>query len=62
MKQQAREHQKSPIFRSDQIDELCAWAANNCTVFANIKANKEEWKQMLIDDFVYAKRGNVIFI
>ncbi len=50
----------SPVFKT--LDELCEWCEKNATTFADLKATKEEWKQMLSDDFVYSKRGNVIFI
>ena len=51
---------RSPVFKT--LDELCEWCAENDTVFADIKATKEEWKKMLDDDFVHAKVGNTIFI
>jgi len=50
----------SPVFAS--LDELCEWCEENATTFADFKATKEEWKQMLNDDFVFHKQGNVIFI
>lgn len=50
---------RSPVFKT--LDELCDWCAENDTVFANIKATKEEWKEMLQADFVCAKQGNAIF-
>jgi hypothetical protein len=53
---------KSPVFKADQLDELCEFAAENCTTFASFKATKEEWKQMLTDGFVHVKQGNVIFM
>jgi hypothetical protein len=52
----------SPIFKSDELEKLCEWAAENCTTFANLKATKEEWFKMLSDDFVFAKQGNSIFM
>jgi hypothetical protein len=52
----------SPVFRSDQFDELCEYAAENCTTFANYTATKEEWKKMLSDGIVYHTEGNFTFI
>jgi hypothetical protein len=52
----------SPVFKSDELDKLCEFAAENCTTFADFKATKEEWLKMLSDDFVCVKLGNVTFI
>jgi hypothetical protein len=41
----------SPVF--DSLDKLCEWCEDNETTFADYKATKEEWKQMLSDNFVY---------
>ena len=49
----------SPVFET--LGELCEWCAENDTVFADIKATKEEWKKMLEADFVHAKVGNAVF-
>ena len=51
---------RSPVFET--LDELCEWCAENDTVFADIKATRDEWKKMLGSDFVHAKIGNSIFI
>lgn len=50
----------SPVFKT--LDELCEWCEINATTFANFKATKEQWKEMLDKDFVSHKQGNVIFI
>lgn len=50
----------SPVFET--LDALCEWCEENATIFANIKAAKEEWKQMLDNEFVFHKSGNAIFI
>jgi hypothetical protein len=50
----------SPVFET--LDELCEWCEENATTFANFKTTKEQWKQILSDDFVYEKQGNVMFI
>lgn len=50
----------SPVFKT--LDKLCEWCEENATTFANYKASKEEWKQMLEDDFVHHKQGMAIFI
>lgn len=52
---------KSPVFHKDDLDKLCEYAAENATVFAHFKATKEEWKEMLLDDFVCHKEANVTF-
>jgi len=49
----------SPVF--DSIEELCEWAADNATTFADFKVSANEWKTMLADDFVYHKEGSFIF-
>ena len=50
----------SPVFAT--FDELCEWCAENATTFASYKATKEEWAQMLNDDFVCHQQGNVIMM
>jgi hypothetical protein len=50
----------SPVF--DSLEKLCEWAERNATTFGSSTATKEDWKQMLSDDFVYHKEGNHIFI
>lgn len=50
----------SPVFKT--LDELCGWCELNATTFASFKASKEEWKQMLDDDFVFHQSGNAIFM
>lgn len=50
----------SPVFVT--LEELCEWCEDNATTFADFKASKEEWMQMLSDNFVYHKAGNAIFI
>ena len=50
----------SPVFET--LDELCEWCESNYTVIAVMKVSKEQWKEMLDADFVYAKVGNAVFI
>lgn len=50
----------SPVFET--LDGLCEWCEINATTFGKSKATKEDWKNMLSDDFVYHNEGNVIFI
>lgn len=50
----------SPVFKT--LDELCEWCEDNYTVFADMKASKKQWKEMLDADFVHAKIGNAVFI
>lgn len=51
---------QSPVFKT--LEELCEWCEENATTFAHFKASKEEWINMLNDDFVHHKQGNAIFI
>lgn len=50
----------SPVF--DTLEKLCEWCEVNATTFANFKATKEEWIQMLSDGLVAHKEGNCIFV
>ena len=50
----------SPVFET--LDKLCEWCEVNATTIGRFRATKEEWKQMLLDDFVYHKEGNVVFM
>lgn len=49
----------SPVFAT--LEELCAWAEDNATTFADFKATKDQWREMLDDDFVHHQEGNLIF-
>lgn len=51
---------QSPVFAT--LDELCEWCGNNATTFGDYTATKEEWKQMLTDDFVHHTEGNITFM
>jgi len=50
----------SPVFKT--IDELCEWAENNATTFADYKTTKEEWKKMFEKNFVSHQVGNMVFM
>jgi len=50
----------SPVFET--LEELCEWCEENATTFASYKATKEEWFNMLNDDFVIHKEDGVMFI
>ncbi len=50
----------SPVFKT--LDELCKYAEENCSTFADFKTTKEEWKRMLEENRVYHKEGNIIYI
>ena len=50
----------SPVYES--LELLCDWLADGATTFGYSKATKEEWFEMLKDDFVCHKEGNAIFI
>ena len=52
----------SPVFKAGEIEELCGWAAENCTTFGRSKATKEQWLAMLSDGLVCHKEGNLLFI
>jgi len=52
----------SPVFKADELEKLCEYAAEHCTTFASFKASKEEWFKMLSNDFVSHQEGNVIFM
>jgi hypothetical protein len=52
----------SPVFKANELDKLCEYAAENCTTFASFKASKEEWYRILSDDFVHTTVGNVTFM
>ena len=51
----------SPVFKLSEFEKLCEYAAENCTTFADFKATKEEWMQMLSNGLVCHKEGNVVF-
>ena len=53
---------ESPVFRADQLEDLCEYAAKNVTTFASNKATKEEWMRMLTTGFVHHQEGNCIFL
>ncbi len=53
---------KSPVFKAEEFEKLCEYAAENCATFADFKATKEEWMNMLNDGIVFHKQGNMMFI
>lgn len=50
----------SPVLAT--LEELCAWAAENATTFANFRATTEEWRDMLDGGVVHARVGNDVFL
>lgn len=52
----------SPVFRADEFEKLCEWAAENATTFASFTATKEQWMKMLDEGFVHHQEGNVVFM
>jgi len=50
----------TPVFKT--LEELCEYAAENCSTFGHNRATKEEWGKMLKADFVCHKEGSAIFI
>lgn len=53
---------KGPVFKADELEKLCEWAAENATTFGSHKTTKENWMKMLNDGLVYHQEGNAIFI
>lgn len=48
----------SPVYALGEIDKLCQYASEKCTTFANFKATKEEWFEMLNGkSFIVTKEG-----
>lgn len=52
----------SPVFKKEEFEKLCEWAADNAMTFANYKASKEQWMKMLGDGHVHHREGNIIFM
>lgn len=50
----------SPVFAT--LDELCSYAATNCTTFGSFKTSAEKWKEMLADDHVCHVEGSMVFM
>lgn len=42
---------QSPVFAT--LDELAAWCETNATTFGRSTASKEQWRQMLDENFVH---------
>ncbi len=52
----------SPVFSKKNFEKLCEYAAKHCSTFADFRATKTEWMEMLKNDFVHHRAGNKIFI
>ena len=50
----------SPVFKT--LDELCEWAEENVTTFADSTTTKEKWKEMLEKGFVYHEEDGFLFM
>lgn len=50
----------SPVFRTPE--ELAEWCEGNATVFADIKATKNEWLEAIKSGLIAAQCGNALFI
>ncbi len=50
----------SPVF--DTLRKLARWCATNATTFGKATATEQEWFDMLSEDFVCHKEGNMVFI
>lgn len=58
-----RHHRLGVPLKFDDIDSLCAWAAENCCTFAHMTATAEEWKRMLGGLFaVESDCGRILFL
>lgn len=52
----------SPVFKTDELMELCEWAEENATTFGSSKTSKESWYQMLCSGLVIHQEGNAFFM
>lgn len=52
----------SPVFKADEFEKLCEWAAEGATTFAQHKATKERWMEMLGNGKVLTQVGNTIYL
>jgi hypothetical protein len=50
----------SPVFAT--LDELCTYAADNCSVFGGVFTTADRWREMLDDGLVVHREGNNIFL
>lgn len=50
----------SPVFAT--LDELCAYASEHCSTFADNKTSAESWKRMLGEGLVIHREGNMVFL
>lgn len=50
----------SPVFET--LGELCEWCSGNATTFGSCTATAAEWRQMLDQDNVHHREGNMIFL
>lgn len=50
----------SPVFAT--LEELCEWAEVNETTFADNRASKQHWMDMLSDGLVFHQEGNMVFV
>lgn len=50
----------SPIFKT--AEELADWCEDNATVFADIKASKEDWLKMIQGGMIAAEVGGVLYV
>ena len=51
----------SPVFKKDELELLCQYAADNCFVFAGLRGTKEKWMEMLSNGGLL-HLGNVIIV
>ncbi len=42
----------SPVFKLNDIEKLAEYAAKKCTTFADFKASKEYWLELIKDDLI----------
>ena len=50
----------SPVFAI--VEELAEWCAVNATVFAGVKAAKEEWLKMFAGETIHFELGSCVFV
>lgn len=45
----------SPLFRADEMEQLCEYAAEHCYMFADLRGTKEQWMSLFKDGSVLTK-------
>lgn len=50
------------VYKPEDIDKLCEYAAENCTIFATYKLTKDEWKEKIKSELLDYSSGSLLFI